>query len=384
MSKKIKYLYLDDNDKITRDGDVELFNTISTRIEITTDYPSSWRQRSETIFTEIEELDGIILDWEFTNKSEEAKYGSSQSEDVDFSAESFAEHLRINVVKSKIKDIPIIICSADRNKAFTEILKKELTSRDLFDLTFIKSDLFDKQVYTSESQLYDLAIGYAQLQNSQFNLQEILALSNEELPYVDIRFIDKLDNLAKTKTTHDLVNFLLRGFIFREGPLINEYVLAARLGVDIKQSCENWNWLKQRAIDSNLIYSGIFSNGWQVFWSFKLVNWWQDNFPGIDLRTTAAPKRIELLNEKFNTKLIAAEKLKFASSDEFWTICRGTGRPLDPLNGYIISETSPNPWLELEYVSAIAELEKQGDEKWRINIIDRERFNKFKSMITKK
>lgn len=35
MKKKV--LYLDDNDKITRDGDVELFNTISTRIEIVTE-----------------------------------------------------------------------------------------------------------------------------------------------------------------------------------------------------------------------------------------------------------------------------------------------------------------------------------------------------------
>src|SRR5690606_30574581 len=126
-----------------------------------------------------------------------------------------------------------------------------------------------------------------------------------------------------------------------------------------------------------------FSVGWQTYWSFKLLDWWNIHFQGIDLRITSAKVRVELINNKFNLNLKAAEKLQFASSDEFWTVCYGTKKPLDPINGFIIGDNIYNPWLELQYVSAIAELEKENTNAWRINVIDRERFNKLKAMIVK-
>ena len=77
-------------------------------------------------------------------------------------------------------------------------------------------------------------------------------------------------------------------------------------------------------------------------------------------------------NPKFT--LSAAEKIKFCSSDEFWTVCFGLNRPLDPANGFVISDSKKNPWLEEEYVSGLAELEKTNSDSWRINVIDRERY----------
>ncbi|MDP1843925.1 MAG: hypothetical protein Q8K64_10930 [Sediminibacterium sp.] len=213
MATKFNFLYLDDNEKNTRDGDVEYLNAFSSKIEIKTDYPGSWAQRAKQILAELPSIDGLILDWELTNKSEQAKLGTNQAEDVDFSAESLAEHLRISVIKNGTRDIPIILCSADKNKAFTQLRDKELTSNDLFDLTFIKMDLFNTGVEKAELELFDLAQAYNWLQNNELSALNILNLSEKELEKLDIRFMDSLDIISKTKTVHDLVYFLLNNLM---------------------------------------------------------------------------------------------------------------------------------------------------------------------------
>ncbi len=383
MEKKLRYLYLDDNDKVTRDGDVEHLNAYSNKIEIVTDYPGSWAQRTKQILNELDCVDGIILDWELTNKSEQAKQETEQDEDVDFSAESLAEHLRINVVKSGTRDIPIILCSADKNKAFSKIRAHELTSKNLFDLTFIKSDLFDKRIESSEVKLFDLAMAYNQIQTGNCSIRDILQITEEEIEFLDIRFVDSLDTICKSKTTHDLIYFLLNTLIIKEGILINERVLAARLGIDIDLSGDEWQKVKQILVNEAVIFRGILSYGWLNFWAFKLEYWWHNNFPDNELRTTGAKNRVCLLNERFGIMLIASEKIKFCTSDEFWTVCVGLKKPLDPANGFMVSDSPKNPWLEEEYVSGFAELEKSGNELWRINVIDRERYLYFKKIITK-
>lgn len=381
MSKTITYLFLDDNDQVTRDGDVQLLNTISADVEIRTEYPLSWKQRSKSIFSDLDQYDGIILDWELTNQSEAAK-GSEEVEDVDFSAESLAEHLRVNAAKKNVKDVPIILCSADNNKTFSNLKNRELTSRDLFDLTCIKNDLFVKNVDNSERQLFDLAITYKALQEKPIDLKEVLALSADELELLDIRFVDTLGNIAITNTTHDLVYFLLQEFIQKEGLLINEAVVAARLGIDIERSGDSWGKIKKLLIEEDVCYKGFLSGGWSNYWAFKLTRLWK-NISNQDLRTIGASARVQILNEKYNTTLVYADRIKFCSSEEFWTICKGTKRPLDPINGFMIGDYTSNPWLEVEYVSAYAELEKENANAWRISAIERERFERFKSKILK-
>lgn len=379
----MRFLYLDDNDKVTRDGDVELINTISERIEIETDYPSNWATRSKQLLKDIASIDGIIIDWELTNNSKAAKEGTKEAKDIDFSAESLAEHLRVSVLTGT-KDIPIILCSADKNNAFTILRKKELTSRDLFDLTFLKNDLFVVKVKEAETQLFDLATVYSFLQKTKFDILRDLCLTADEVKSIDIRFSDTLETIAYSKTTHDLVQFLLREFIEREGLLINEFVLAARLGIDIEKSGKHWETIKIQLINSEVQYNGLLNLGWQNYWAFKLETWWNDNFEEIDLRTTKASNRVKLLNDKFKLDLQTAQKIKFCSSEEFWTVCYGLNRPLDPINGFMVGDNICNPWIDIKYISGFAELEKSNKDAWKINVIDRERYNDFKSIILNK
>jgi hypothetical protein len=381
---KSKFLYLDDNDKTTRDGDVELINHSSKCISIVTDYPNSWKKRSEKIMQEMDQYDGLILDWEFTNLSKEAKEGCENAEDVDFSPEAIAEHIRVNAAQGKIKDIPIIVCSADKNKAFSNLRKKEQSSQDLFDLAFVKEEIFISDIISVEKQLCDLALVYKNLSNTSFSISTLLCLEDSIIEEnLDIRFIEKLETLKEEKTSHDLVQFFLREVIERESVLIDKNVVAARLGIDINESSEELEKLLE-IIDSSgfkINYKGILSSGWQRYWAFQLENWWKTIKPNFYLQTSKATKRVDFLNEKFKLNLKVAKKIEFCSSDEFWTICYGTKRPLDPLNGFQIGEYPHYPWQNLQYVSAFAELEKINKFSWKINIMDRERYNKFKKII---
>lgn len=384
MAGKIIYLYLDDNEKEVREGDVDLINKSSTRIDIKTDFPSSWKHRAAQILADLNSIDGLILDWELTNHSKKAIEEASHAEEIDYSAESLAEHIRITITQQAKKDIPIIICSADRNKAFTTFQLKEQTGKDLFDLAFIKKDLFVDKVSLIESQLYDLAFVYKQLNHpAHVNIEGILRIATDKLEHLDIRFVDRLKTMLETKTTHDIVQFLLREFIEKEGILINENVLAARLGIDQASSKESWVKLRDIIIAEGVVYSGVLSIGWLRFWAFELELWWQKQFPETDLRILGATTRVAKLNEKFGLQLASAERIKFCTSDEYWTICYGLNRPIDPIDGFRIGEDPSYPWQNWQYVSALAELEKTSTE-WRINVLDREQYKQVKDLIIRK
>jgi hypothetical protein len=383
QNKKLTYLYLDDNDKTMRDGDVRLLNN-SPNISIITDYPNSWRKRSQQMLTEINDYDGLILDWEFTNKSEKAKQDCEQAEDVDYSAEAIAEHIRIQAAQKNIKEIPIILCSADKNNTFTKLRKREQTSQDLFDLALLKKQLFVTDVEIYGQRLFDLAKTYQSLQKASQNVHSLLSINKGDLENTDIRFIDLIQRYIDETTTHDLIQFMLREFIEKEGLLIDDVVLAARLGVDIENSKDYWSQMKKILTDAELQYKGVLSMGWERFWAFKLESWWKYFFGTDDLRILKAQERVEMLNNKFGINLKSADKIPFCKGTEFWTVCNGTKKPIDPIDGFIIGEYLKYPWQEPQYVSAFAELEKQDTSSWRINIMDRDRFKKIKSIITQK
>ncbi len=385
MVKEITYLYLDDNEKEVREGDVDLINESSARIDIKTDFPSSWRHRAAQILADLNSIDGLILDWELTNHSKKAIEEADHAEEIDYSAESLAEHIRITITQQAKKDIPIIICSADRNKVFTTFQLKEQTSKDLFDLAFIKKDLFVDKINLIEPQLYDLALVYKQLSHpADVNVETVLQIAVEKLEYLDIRFIDRLKTMLETKSTHDIVQFLLREFIEKEGILINEDVLAARLGIDKVSSKENWIKLRDIIIGGGISYTGLLNIGWLRFWAFEVELWWQRYFPETDLRISGATARVAKLNERFELELAPAERIKFCTSDEYWTICYGLNRPIDPIDGFRIGEDPSYPWQNWQYVSALAELEKTSTTEWRINVLDREQYKQVKDLIIKR
>ena len=97
--------------------------------------------------------------------------------------------------------------------------------------------------------------------------------------------------------------------------------------------------------------------------------WWSDTvLAKTYLRSTPSTDRVEAIKSALQLEnLQSAQKIDKADSEEFWTVCKGYNRPLDPVDGLIIEgQEKLYPWQEPEYVSVDAALKsKSKDDGWK-------------------
>ena len=147
--------------------------------------------------------------------------------------------------------------------------------------------------------------------------------------------------------------------------LIDEQVLAARLGIDIAESSD---WNKVLESISSAKYQGVLGKGWLRWWNVLVEDWWKSIIHADTyLRSTPAHQRVETIKAKLGyTNLQASEKIEKADSEEFWTICRGYNRPLDPVDGLMIDgQENLYPWQDAEYISIEAALRRKNRDVWK-------------------
>jgi hypothetical protein len=164
------------------------------------------------------------------------------------------------------------------------------------------------------------------------------------------------------------------------GPLINEYILAARLGVDIIKKETEKDWIKLKNILIDCKYKGIFGNGWDRWWMSKIDMFWR-SVTDIPLGDINAEARVKFLNDKFGLALTAAKSMDKALSSLFWTIDKKTNQPLAIEDGVTAqSNIDSPPWKEDEYYSIGSALEEN---ILNIHPIEKDRLSKLKVKFTK-
>jgi hypothetical protein len=140
----------------------------------------------------------------------------------------------------------------------------------------------------------------------------------------------------------------------------------ARLGIDIANS-QDWDKVKNSLATAK--YNGVFSGGWQRWWMPLIEKWWNDTIQAkAYLRSTPATERVELIKKALQLNYLqATQKIEKADSEEFWTVCKGYDKPLDPVDGLLIEgQEKLYPWQEPEYVSVDAALKsKNKDTVWK-------------------
>ncbi len=272
------------------------------------------------------------------------------------------------------KQIPIVLFSANDNVMLEDL------GKNLFDLCIEKNEVTDDNIKTFRKQMVDLSFAY-QLLTKKVGLSTVF---NKNVKSIDSRFVGELEMLKNTPI-NVRVRFLLNEFINRQGILIDEDVLAARLGIDKDQS-EDWDTLKIQL--TNLEYKGVFCNGWKRWWASSLEKWWNDTLKEkTRLRTTPANIRVEKIKEYYNlSNIVAASVIDKANSQDFWTVCKGCGKPLDTIDGLLISgQDKLYPWQEPEYVSIDAALKKKGVSHWRsLADVEKSHFEELKIFFTAK
>lgn len=343
-----KYLYIDDENGQSEISTLNGFNDLKTilveRFPLA-DFKEFGNLKKELISrANSSSFDGLILDLRLDG------FGADRTE---FNATALAQELRSVAARNEIPTFPIVLCSTEEK--IKDTYSSDKTSHDLFDYKISKSN--PKPDWKKLSQkLSSLAKGYQWICSSKPKLEEVFGVSN--LNKLDQRIIEATDSFS---ALYDSAHFVIKNFFHQTSPLINEKVLAARLGIDLdKMPKEDWQKLVE-SLFGNAKYVGLFSDGWNRWWADGIVDIFAQ-FSGENLSFLNAADRVKILIAKSGIDTIVdAKPLKFCNSTEFWSICEGYKVPIDPLEAFKISTSfGLKPWQESKYISLLAILEREG------------------------
>lgn len=359
-----KYIYFDDEKDTKVDS---LIHNINRHNNVFVERSDSmlFGDFVKWIEKNIENYDGVLLDLILNDKA------NGNGEIAEYTAPVAAQYIRTLATDGKIKDLPIVLCSTDDR--LDKLYTNDLTSHNLFDMRFKKDDTEHYKIISEK--LNSLALGYEKIQELQ-DIYKILDINTSNLnERILSRFLTK-----KRIPEHEKAQFILKELIFKTGPLIDEYILAARLGVDINKSSD-WENLKSLFYTSQ--YKGVFSDGWNRWWMFEVDNIF-NSFKGKNLSYLDANERISILKEITKLEnLVEPELLMHCNSTRYWTVNINTKEPLDPLEGFrIASQVEPKSWQEYNYLSPNDALERIGvDEGYIVHKIDEDRLKYLKEML---
>jgi hypothetical protein len=253
---------------------------------------------------------------------------------------------------------------------------RDETSHDLFDRIYTKENVGEEAQRIS-AELCALVKGYRRIidgRDSHIPLHQLLGLPECYASVLDVRMKEIFPE-DEPKPTHKYALFILKELIDVPGPLIDELVLAARLGIDIEHS-EDWERLKSEFLNS-CAYQGPFSEAWPRWWSILLEQWWGTLEGAAEpLPFLNASARVEILKKNIRLEgLQAAEPIEQGYSSKFWTICQARKHPLDPMDGFMIQSREHHPWQERQYVSKIAALYREKfSEGLKIHVLEKENY----------
>lgn len=365
---KLKYLYIDDENDASvesiRDGfnDVGLIEVELYPLEET---PSFEELRNKLISID---FDGLILD---------LRLDGDGPNKVGFSATTLAQDLRTIQSRNELKAYPIVLCST--LPKIRKTYNADKSSHDLFDYKFEKSDEPDYDKFSQKMK--SLAKWYLWLGESQKSIYDVL--NRKDLNNIDSRIYEEFLISDTPFLPNDYARFIINNLFHHPGTLIKERTLAARLGIDIDKS-KDWNVLKED-IFAETSYSGLFSDGWKRWWSDKVIDRFMEFSKGQHPVSLNAEQRVEIIMAMTELKdLVPARPIELCVSTEFWTICEGHKRPLDPLEGLVVFEKSEiKPWQENKYISFhAAEVERIGRDKGlRPHPSEKERIEEIKESM---
>jgi hypothetical protein len=364
-----KFLYIDNQDRESVNTFAEGFNQYHIiDIEVLDmEDNRTFEDITKAIKEKWNSIDGVILDLRLN----EGKY------QVNFTATTLAQNIRSFCADECKYDKPIVLCSDDfENSDFG--YSRDFASHDLFDFSFKKDFEIDSKQLSEV--LKSLADGYRYINESQKEEDKEILISN--LLKRDLRDFDssvfEFITMSKSFNTVAFANFIIKEMFGHPGILINEDLLAARIGVD-KTASEDWCKFKNEVF-ADCRYIGVFAEMKEMFWSNSVVSKLRE-FTKTTPSIVRANDRVVFVREATGFQnLIPAEKILFCKSDRFWTICEGNRRPIDPIDGFMKADDNDlMSWQEPRYYSFDFLLNKvaEADLKNYIRKTEVERFHIF-------
>lgn len=344
----MRYLYIDDDKLQDSQSKVSGFQEAG-RLEIVAENNlSDWNEQVARLKSK--DYDGLILDL----KLDETPVSGGRR--ADFRGSSLAQQLRDLQKEGTLPAFPILLFSGE------EKIRSSLdfTGQDLFDLCIDKGGINVWSMMELTTQLIELAECYNRL-NKKEDVVEML-----RAPFsVDERFLDTISCLQQENSVSACVHLLLKEFIIKPGLLVDDSLLAARLGIDKNMSKEAWG--EVLALFEKAQYRGVLGNGWKRWWMRGINEVWKELSGGRFLQLMDAKERVTVLNSVLGiTSIVPAQPLLYSESSKFWAVCNGTDAPIDPIDGFVITGQEPHyPWQDFLYVSKKAAFMKINVQRWR-------------------
>jgi len=329
-----RYLYIDDEGKDT--SEALAYGLSSDKVSVEYKHISVFTP--DFIKKNLDNYNGIVLDLRLDDTPNSS----------DFTATEFAQHIRTLVTKKELKkDLPIILFSTDDK--LKQVYATDLSSHNLFDTYYRKTNTSKN----ASKELFALAQGYIDIAKNKNDLPKLMSL--EDLYDLDGEIFARFSNENQDIPAHEYAQVILKDLIYATGVLIDENILASRLGIDIEKS-ENWNEVKQMFLSAQ--YKGVFSDGWERWWMFEINNIFKKEFQ-TNLSYLNAKEKCKLFKDRSIKNIVAPEPIKFNNSNRYTTICQVLKKPLDSLEGYRIYTSKPlKQWQEYSYASFYAFAEK--------------------------
>jgi hypothetical protein len=215
-------------------------------------------------------------------------------------------------------------------------------SHDVLDRVYVKdTDFSSHSERVMGQELHALIKGNQQIASQEGQFYKMLGfLEESEADWMHPHTGEPLLN-QNGSPVHEDAQYILTELIDRQGPLISEPVLAARLGVDIQKS-PDWEKLKE-ILSGTCVYSGVFNKVWPRWWSSNVEQWWQaqPNSPN-SWHRLKAKERVAFLRSTTGLSHLepATPPIEAGYNERYWTLCQGFSQPIDFVDGFIVS--SPN------------------------------------------
>lgn len=308
--------------------------------------------------------DGVLIDLRLDEVANEA------GERVAFRGLTFAQELRTRMTEGGQRAIPIVLWSVDGK--LQSSYAADNTGHDLADRVYVKDRDVVHRSGVAAAEMLALEAGYKAVAGAVAGgpsaVWKLLDLQDDEVAELDGRILEGL--LARNRqVAHEWASLIVRELLERPGPLVDDAIVAARLGVDPNST--DWPAL-WTLVHEKAGYSGVFSLGWPRVWNHRMIGWWE-SIAGENaiIQRLPAVTRVEVLKRALGLDLRPAEPIAQDYSTRYWTLCRGYKRALDPADGVLALVPDLKPWQDKYYLSVQAALERVGrDEGWRPHVLE--------------
>ncbi|MGB3537101.1 MAG: hypothetical protein WBA42_02990 [Mesorhizobium sp.] len=315
-------------------------------------------------------FDGLLLDLRLDRTADR------DGKRVNYRALSLAQELRTRMTEGEIASFPLVLWSVDDN--FKASYDKDETSHDLFDKQYYKASITEDKFSVSR-EMIDLSNGYKVINSFKSrtvkNIYERLIALPDAFDILDARIANDIaDNRAFP--AHVFARSVLRHLIFGSGPLIDEKLLAARLGVEIDQSAD-WDKLKAKFAEPGR-YTGIFGVAWPRWWMFRIAAQWKAIHPAAPLQRLTAEERVGILKKAFKlSRLSAARPMVEGYDQRFWYVCKFLRAPISSTDAVQLS-VDRREWQDGVYASLKAILDRlHKAEGYEIHAFERTRIDEL-------